>query len=95
MDRKTATCLFRTSDYYRRDEFCRGLARHGFTISDKHLARPGPRDVLLIWNRNRNVEEIAARYETAGARVIVAENGYLGQPQGGGKFYALALDQHT
>lgn len=92
---KTATCLFRTSDYYRRDEFCRGLRRHGFVLADKHLRDPAPEDVLLIWNRNRNVEDVAARYERAGARVIVAENGYLGQPPGGGKFYALALGHHN
>lgn len=51
--------------------------------------------MLLIWNRNRINEPVAERYEALGARVIVAENGYLGQPPGGGKFYALALSQHN
>lgn len=92
---KTATCLFRNTDYYRRDVFMAGLERHGFTTTDKHLRNPQPDDLLLIWNRNRNTEQIAARYEAAGARVLVAENGYIGQPQGGGKFYALALDHHN
>ena len=92
---KTATCLFRTTDYYRREDFCAGLRRHGFDVTDRHVRHPSPDDVLLIWNRNRNTDDTAIRYQSAGARVLVAENGYIGQPQGGGKFYALALDHHN
>lgn len=90
-----AAVLLRTSDYYRADQFCEGLHRHGFEVSREWKRQPDRRDVLLLWNRNRGYETIANIYERAGARVIVAENGYLGQPAGGGKFYALALDQHN
>jgi len=92
---KTATCLFRESVYYRKIEFLNGLRRHGFQVSDRHLRHPQPGDVLLLWNRPRPYEHVAAAYESAGATVIVAENGYLGQPEGGGKYYALALDRHN
>lgn len=90
-----ACVLLRSSDYYRADQFRAGLARHGFKIEAAWHRRPNPDDVLLLWNRSRGYDDIAAIYERAGARVIVAENGYLGQPEGGGKFYALALGQHN
>lgn len=90
-----ATCLFTNRDYYRRDEFLTGLKRHGFetTVIKPKRVREG--DVLLIWNRSRNNDQAALHWEKNGGKVVVAENGYLGQPQGGGKFYALALDQHN
>lgn len=90
-----AVCLFRSSDYYRADTFRAGLARHGFTIDQEWRRQPDPGDVLLLWNRNRGMSAIAEIYERAGARVLIAENGYLGQPAEGGKFYALALDHHN
>lgn len=91
----TAVCLFRESVYYRKLEFLKGLARHGFEVSDRRSHRPREGDVLLMWNRSRAFERMACQYEAAGARVIVAENGYIGQPPGGGKFYALALGRHN
>jgi hypothetical protein len=90
-----ACILLRSTDHYRADQFAAGLARHGFTVEAKWLKHPDPDDVLLLWNRHRGYEPIADLYERAGARVLVAENGYLGQPPGGGKFYALALDHHN
>lgn len=90
-----ATCLFRNTDYYRGDQFREGLRRHGFSIEHEWIRRPEPGDLLLLWNRSRGMGAIADIYERAGARVLIAENGYLGQPPGGGKFYALALDHHN
>lgn len=89
-----ACALMRTGDHYRADQFRAGLARHGFTIEPNWRRQPSPADVLLLWNRSRGYSEIADIYERAGARVLVAENGYL-PPEGGGKSYALALDHHN
>lgn len=83
----------RATKAYRREEFGAGLARHGFEISDRHKREPDPGDVLVLWNRIRSMDPIANRYQLAGARVIIAENGYL--PMGNRKSFALALDHHN
>lgn len=89
-----ATVLLRAGRHYRAGEFARGLARHGYAIEQRHLRVPTERDLLLIWNRTHAVERAAQTYERAGARVVVAENGYLDR-LGGQKFYALALGHHN
>lgn len=90
-----ACVLLRTSDHYRADQFRAGLARHGFSIAATPPATLTPDDLLLIWNRSRMNEQVAVRYEHAGARIVVAENGYIPRTRDGGKFYALALDRHN
>jgi hypothetical protein len=90
-----ACALLRTTDHYRADVFRAGIARHGFTIEPDWRRRPDPGDVLLLWNRSRAYEAIADIYERAGARVLVAENGYIDRTASNGKFYALALDHHN
>ncbi|MHB1086128.1 MAG: hypothetical protein ACYCZ0_00075 [Minisyncoccota bacterium] len=55
---------------------------------------PEPQDVLLVWNRHGTNDAYAARYEAAGARVIVAENGYIGTDENDDQLYALALHHH-
>jgi hypothetical protein len=91
---KRACVLLRTSSHYRRDAFAAGLARLGFSIEEKFQRRPAPEDLLVLWNRNRGYESIAEIYERAGAKLIIAENGYLPGPEGG-KTYALALNRHN
>lgn len=85
--------MLRTGDHYKANVFCEGLRRHGFVIDQKWKRAPRPEDAILLWNRTRAWEAIADIYERAGARVIVAENGYT-RPEHG-KFYALALDRHN
>jgi hypothetical protein len=80
-----ACALLRTGDHYRADVFRAGMARHGFRIDSQWQRHPDPEDLLLLWNRNRGYETIANIYERAGARIIVAENGYVSRPEGGGK----------
>jgi hypothetical protein len=92
--RPQAADTFRDSPYYRRDAFRAGLRRAGFDVGHQPKANPDPRDVLLIWNRSPANEVYASRYEKAGARVIVAENGYIGTDSDGHILYALALNQH-
>jgi len=89
-----AACLFLGRPYYRREEFLSGLARLGYAIAPTPSPRPGADDILLIWNRKGAESAVAARYEAAGARVIVAENGYI-NGAGGEKRYALALGHHN
>lgn len=86
---KAAALTFRPLLHYRREVFAEGLSRLGFEVGAVK-ARPTPHDVLVLWNRMPAWERVAAVYERAGARVLVAENGYLGTDM-----FALALRQHN
>lgn len=50
--------------------------------------------MLVLWNRRRGHESIARSYEAVGARVLVAENGYLPHP-GTRKGFAIAVGHHN
>lgn len=89
-----AALMFRPNRHYRAMEFGHGLARHGFSVSTSASPSPTPDDLLVLWNRTRAFERTAAAYERAGARVLVAENGYLDRINGE-KHYALALGHHN
>lgn len=89
-----ASLLFRPGRHYRATEFGRGLERHGFAVSTVPQRHPKPSDLLILWNRTRAHERTARAYEQAGARVLIAENGYLDR-LGGEKFYSLALGHHN
>ena len=84
----------RPSLHYRRDLFLAGLARCGYVVDQPPKPNPDPSDVLLVWNRHSVNDEHAKRYEAAGARVIVAENGFIGADDSGHQLYALALWHH-
>ena len=87
---KTANILLHHSPYYRLHVFSEGLKKHGFRIiHDRNASPRGPDDLLLLWNRNRPHEQIAQRYEAAGATVLISENGYLGKTK------ALAKNHHS
>lgn len=87
--------LLRHGQHYRADIFAEGLRRHGYRIERKWERSPHPSDLLLIWNRCRGFEAIAEIYEQAGARVLIAENGYIDRGPEGVKYYALALSSHN
>jgi hypothetical protein len=61
----------------------------------EQLPDPKPGDVLLIWNRSGVNEHDARRFESVGATVLVAENGYLGKEWLGIKWFALAIGHHN
>ena len=84
-----ANVLLHNSSYYRKHVYKAGLAACGYSVIEQHNHRPGPDDVLLIWNRNKNREAIAKRYEAVGARIYVTENGYIGKTK------ALAIGHHS
>jgi len=91
--RPRALSLLRDSQHYRADAFASGLRAQGFEVVET-LSHPGPDDVLLVWNRSGARDTQARRFEAAGARVVVAENGYLGKDWRGDKWFALALGHH-
>lgn len=81
--------------HYRRAAFAAGLEANGFTVVHGVTTKPGPRDVLCIWNRYRENAVAADRFEGAGRPVLVAENGYLGNEFAGDRWYAISLSQHN
>lgn len=89
-----ASDTFRETLHYRRNCFLGGLRRLGYAVGHPPKPNPEPRDVLLVWNRHGINDIHAARYEAAGARVIVAENGYIGADEFGNQLYAIALRHH-
>ena len=102
-----AFCLIRSQPWYRREAFELGLKRAGFEVHGHRASSFAAGDVLVIWNRYGEMHDLARAAERAGARVIVAENGYLGcgggvpkfqvHPRGpeAGHYYALALGGHN
>lgn len=87
-----AHLLIRYQPHYRRDAFAAGLQACGYTLAGEPRATPSREDVLVIWNRYGRNDATARRFESAGARVIVAENGPLGRDWQGETWYSLALD---
>lgn len=91
---QSASDTLRASDHYKRSTILAGLERCGFKVGEPPKRIPQPGDVLVIWNRWRTDEAIAARYEAAGARVIVVENGFIGADKRGHQLFAIALRNH-
>lgn len=91
-----AWCLVREQPHYRREAFVAGLAAAGYTLK---LGEPGQDivldDILVIWNRYSHYESHANAFERRGGRVVVAENGYLGDDENGRQHYALAVGAHN
>lgn len=91
---KRALSLLRNSEHYRSSAFRAGLAAVGFEVVTE-LRDPTPADVLLTWNRSGGNNETARHFESAGARIVVAENGYLGKCWRDDKWFALSLGHHV
>jgi hypothetical protein len=90
-----AWSLIRAEPHYRRDAFDTGLRAVGFDLVPGEPVKPGPGDLLLIWNRMGSGHRAATLMERAGGIVVVAENGYLGVDPEGRHLYALALGHHN
>lgn len=84
-----ANILLHQSSYYRREAFGQGLKAHGYQVINDRTVQPREGDVLLIWNRGNHVHNIARKYERRGGKVIVVENGYIGDTK------AMALWHHA
>lgn len=86
---KIASVLLRQIPARRYTAVCEGLRAIGYSIRHKALDRPEPDDVLVIWNRYANWERFAKAYERYGAKVLIIENGYIGNTK------AIALNHHS
>lgn len=89
-----ALCLLKETPNYRAAAFKAGLEAAGYKVQST-IQKPTPEDVLVIWNRGASNHREAVRFEEAGARVIVAENGYCGRDEEDRQYYAMALDGHN
>ncbi len=87
-----AYLLIRPDVKARWQAFHAGLAKCGFIVQ-MELGSPRERDCLIIWNRHR-YSGLARQFEAVGARVIVAENGWLNAADGT-KRIALQLGHHN
>jgi len=85
--------LLRSALHYRKECFDKGLSACGFKVVPS-LPHPTPDDVLVVWNRYGGYNEMADKFERAGAKVIVAENGWLSKSWRGGDWFALSLSEH-
>ncbi len=92
--RRKALCLIRRDIVYRREAFCDGLRAAGFDVVDA-VPRPGPGDVLVIWNRYGDFDVQARIFEEAGAGVLVTENGWLGKQWLGSEWFTLCRGHHA
>lgn len=89
-----ATVLLKTTGSYARDAFVAGLARAGYEISETPSRSPTPADILVTWNRTGREANAVRPYDLVGARVLIAENGYVA-PRDGSKRFALAITDHN
>jgi hypothetical protein len=88
--------MIRAQPHYRRDAFVNGLTAAGWKVESVYpTAKPGPGDVLVIWNRYGEGEAVADKWEKLGGLVFVAENGYVGLDAAGVQYYALSISQHN
>lgn len=92
---KRATLFLQNRPYYRQELFRSGFERLGYQVEAQLLRDPKPGDVLVLWNRMLYEQAHAQRYEDAGATVLIAENGYIGTDDKGGKLLALAKRHHN
>jgi hypothetical protein len=89
-----ACCLIRPAPHYRSEAFIAGLKAAGYEVTTQ-LRDPRPGDVLVGWNRYGTMEDAAGKFERAGGRVLIVENGYIGKDHLGRQLYAIAEGQHN
>ena len=94
MSKPNAYCLIRPLLHYRCEAFISGLEAVGYNVVCQGPGDPKPGDILVIWNRYGTNELWAEKYERKGCKVVICENGYLGQDNQGRQYYAIALHEH-
>lgn len=92
---KRAWIALKEMPHYRRDAFAEGAKRIGYQPEFSLTHRPGPHDLLIIWNRYGASASAAALFEQEGLPVLVAENGYLGNEFAGSRWYAISRNLHN
>lgn len=91
---KRAVLWIRSQPHYRADAFRSGLQKLGYEIVER-VNDPRPGDVLVSWNMYPSNEPVAHAWRKAGAKVLIAENGFIGKDKTGQQFYAVARDSHN
>lgn len=90
-----AWLALREGSPYRRDAFSAGLKRLGYQVCHGRTMHPGPKDILVLWNRYGQNDVAASRFEDAGRPVLIAENATWGKEFGGDTWYSLTLGVHN
>lgn len=75
--------------------FRAGLQAVGYDVALRPPGQMEPDDVLVTWNLKASNATSAARAREAGAKHVVAENGYYGKDLKGRQHYAMALGGHN
>lgn len=91
---KRAVLWIRAQPHYRREAFEAGLRKLDFEICER-VNNPHAGDVLVSWNMYPSNEPVADAWRRDGAKVLIAENGYIGKDADGQQLYALARDGHN
>lgn len=93
---RKAVVILRDNGNVKIEAFHRGLTAAGYQVTN-HLGldKIDGGDLLLTWNRHMGVDHICQRAEKRGAKVLIAENGYVGAAPTGRQFYALAIGHHN
>jgi len=93
----TAWITLRHQPPYRSGAFANGFENLGYTprlqFPEPGAVRAG--DVVVTWNMNVRYRGAAEQAKTAGAALIVAENGYIHRNAATEPYYALARDGHN
>lgn len=72
-----------------------GLRACGFSVHKQLGARLLLDDVFVCWNRTGMDHTTAKRFEQAGCKVLVLENGYMGAQWNGKRWFALSRNHHN
>lgn len=72
-----------------------GLRAVGYTPTDRMVANPSSKDLIVTWNRMGEGHSRAREFEAAKAKVLVVENGYLGKEWRGEQSFAIAHNHHN
>lgn len=92
-----AWILIKAQPHYRRDAFESGLAKLGYAVQpiNQIPRNVSPGDVIVSWNRTGSLDVMCSEASRRGAKVLIAENGYIGKDDKGQQLYALARDGHN
>lgn len=93
---RKAIIILRDNGHVKIPAFYRGFEAAGYqTLNAAGIQQIGERDVLLCWNRHLGIDHYCRLAEKRGARVVVAENGYVGNDENGRQYFAMALGHHN
>lgn len=89
-----AVCLVRPQPEPRRRAFEAGITAAGYELVAS-VDPPQRDDVAILWSRYGVASDVADRFECAGARAVVCENGYLGRDWLGDSWVSMAVGHHA